>query len=42
VYINNNVEEINAIIYADGALRSARVNGSAYQDAEIENRLRLY
>jgi hypothetical protein len=39
VYIAKNVENINAVIYADGALRSAKVNWNEYEDAELQKTL---
>ncbi|MDD2870662.1 MAG: hypothetical protein PHS49_01620 [Candidatus Gracilibacteria bacterium] len=41
VYVNNNVENINAIIYADGGFFSARSNGSRYSDLELNKVLTL-
>jgi hypothetical protein len=41
VYIANTVKTINAIIYADWALRSADVNGNNYSDSRLLERLDL-
>jgi len=41
VYVNNDVEEINAIIYADWAFRSADSNWNSYNDSSLNKRLVL-
>ena len=41
IYINKNVNQINAIIYADWAFRSADKNWNIYQDSELNTRLKL-
>jgi hypothetical protein len=42
VYVWTGVTEINAIIYADWALRSADESGNDYSDEELWNRLSIY
>lgn len=42
IYVANNVEYIWASIYADGALRSAKYNGSSYNDLELNTKLKMY
>jgi len=42
IYVNNNVTEINAIIYTDWAFRSADSEWNSYPDAELNNKLELY
>lgn len=41
IYINNNVENIYAYMYADGALRSAKSNGASYTTEELTKKLYL-
>ena len=41
IYINKNVENINAIIYADGTFRSADSNWEQYSDNELNKSLEL-
>ena len=41
IYIANNVTQIHAALYADGALRSARSNGTSYSDSVLWTKLRL-
>lgn len=41
IYVLNNVEKINAIIYADWTLRSAKSNWDFYSDWELYNKLEL-
>jgi hypothetical protein len=42
VYVSNTVEEINAIIYADWALRSADKNWNSYWDNQLWDRLTIF
>jgi hypothetical protein len=42
IYVNNNVKKINAIIYADWTLRSARANWTSYEDGDILIPLELF
>lgn len=39
IYVRNSVRNIYAFIYADGALRSAKADGSSYDDIQIRNNL---
>jgi len=41
IYINKNVENISALIYADGVFRSAKSNGGSYSDDELIKVLKL-
>lgn len=41
VYVTNNVKKINAIIYADGAFRSANSNWTSYPDNQLTNKLEI-
>jgi len=41
IYINNNVGNINAVVYADWALRSSKENWKIYSDTELEKQLKL-
>jgi len=41
VYVNNNVQNIDAIIYADWAFRSARFDWSSYDDSDLNRQLKL-
>ncbi len=42
VYLDKDVENINAVIYADGAFRSANENWNFYPDNQLEKQLKLY
>jgi hypothetical protein len=42
IYVKNTVSNINAALYADGALRSARSNWVSYNDNEIRNSLNIF
>lgn len=42
IYIKKLVTEINAIIYADGAVRSANNSWTSYSDADLSSPLNLY
>jgi hypothetical protein len=42
VYVWKDVTEINAIIYADWALRSADEKGNSYSEGELLNKLSIY
>lgn len=42
VYIDKKVRNINAIIYADWAVRSAKSNWNAYSDLQLDNSLTLF
>ena len=41
IYIWKNVENITANVYADGALRSAKSDGTSYTDGELSKKLHL-
>ncbi len=41
IYVNNNVEKINAIIYADWVLRSTDKNWNSYSDSDLNTKLEL-
>jgi hypothetical protein len=41
IYVKNSVKKINAIIYADGALRSANEEGIDYKDSQLLEQLEL-
>jgi hypothetical protein len=42
IYVANTIKTINAIIYADGALRSADASWNIYPDSKLLERLELY
>ena len=40
--MDNKVDQINAIIYADGTLRSAKADLTFYKDSELNLRLHIF
>lgn len=41
IYVNNNVSYINAFVYSDWTIRSAKNDWSSYSDAELWNKLEI-